>query len=61
MGTDEIISENIADVDKIWIALGRLGRYQMKQLFVCFVCIWSYGFHVLSIVFIGKCSLFFFQ
>ena len=45
---------NIVDVDMIWKTLGQMGRFQMKQLLVMLVSIWSCGFHVLSIVFIGK-------
>lgn len=47
------MDDNIVDVDKIWKALGQLGRFQMKQLIITLVSIWSCGFHVLSIVFIG--------
>jgi len=44
---------DIVDVDKILDNLGRLGRYQICQLLIGLVSIWSYGFHMLSIVFIG--------
>ncbi|KAL4237193.1 hypothetical protein ACF0H5_005573 [Mactra antiquata] len=41
------------DVDKIWNYLGPWGRYQRRQFVFLFIAIWSCGFHVLSIVFIG--------
>ena len=53
MGMDD----NIVDVDKIWKALGQLGKFQMKQMIITLVSIWSCGFHVLSIVFIGKTEM----
>jgi len=46
---------DIVDVDKIFDNLGRTGRYQKWQLFVGLISIWSCGFHMLSIVFIGMC------
>ena len=45
---------NLVDVDVIWKSLGQLGRFQLRQLIVMLVSIWSCGFHVLSIVFIGN-------
>ena len=45
--------KNIVDVDLIWKTLGSVGRFQLRQLLVMLVSIWSCGFNVLSIVFIG--------
>ncbi|XP_045216002.2 organic cation transporter protein-like isoform X1 [Mercenaria mercenaria] len=41
------------DVDQIWLSLGQWGSYQRRQLIVLLLAIWSCGFHVLSIVFLG--------
>lgn len=41
------------DVDKIWIALGKWGSYQRRQIIAELVAIWSCSLHVLSIVFLG--------
>ncbi|XP_060576174.1 organic cation transporter protein-like [Ruditapes philippinarum] len=43
----------IVDVDQIWLSLGQWGSYQRRQLIVLLLAIWSCGFHVLSIVFLG--------
>ena len=41
------------DVDNIWHGLGKWGKFQVRQLIVQMVAIWSCGFHMLSVVFIG--------
>ena len=42
------------NVDEIWTALGRFGRFQVCQLLLCWVTILSACFQLLNVVFIGK-------
>ncbi|XP_022330062.2 organic cation transporter protein-like [Crassostrea virginica] len=41
------------NVDEIWTALGRFGRFQVCQLLLCWVTILSACFQLLNVVFIG--------
>lgn len=43
-----------ANVDRIWRRLGRFGRYQVVQLLITLVTIWSAAFSLMSSVFTGK-------
>ena len=47
----------LVDTDTIFKALGQLGRFQLKQLIVTLLSLWSSSFHVLSIVFLGNNEL----
>lgn len=42
------------NVDGIWIALGRFGKFQITQLLVSWISILSLCFQLLNVVFIGK-------
>ena len=56
---DNKMNENLrlVDTDTIFKALGQLGRFQLKQLIVTLLSLWSSSFHVLSIVFLGNNEL----
>lgn len=42
------------NVDEIWIALGKFGKFQITQLLVSWIAILSLCFQLLNVVFIGK-------
>lgn len=56
MSASVVSMDRKPDVDEILRSLGKWGRYQILQTFLTAMNAVPYAFHLLSVVFIGKCS-----